>query len=146
MAAPQAFGLERFVDAQAGGLHEQALAELRAGSKRSHWMWFVFPQLRGFGHSATARHFGIDGLDEARAYLGHAVLGPRLLECAAALEVLPPGIPAAQVFGGVDTLKLRSSLTLFATAAGPGSVFERLLARFFDGVPDAITEAMLREA
>lgn len=132
------FDLARFVEAQAG-VHEHAVAELRAGRKRSHWMWFVFPQLRGLGHSAMAERYGIGGLDEARAYLAHPLLGARLLECAAVLEGLDPRLSAHDVFGSPDDLKLRSSLTLFARAAGSGSVFERLLGKYFGGQVDELT-------
>src|SRR3954470_7083528 len=102
--------LSRFVDAQAGGVYEQALAELRAGHKRGHWIWFVFPQIAGLGSSSAARHYAISGLEEARAYLAHPVLGPRLVAAARALLGLPGSDPAA-VLGSVDALKLRSSMT-----------------------------------
>lgn len=137
------FNLERFVAAQAGA-HDTALAELRNGCKQSHWMWFVFPQLAGLGHSARARHYGITGIDEARAYLAHPVLGVRLLECAAVLEGLEPGLSASSIFGHPDDLKLRSSLTLFARAAGSGSIFQRLLDKYFAGQPDDLTVALLQ--
>ena len=124
------FDLQRFVDAQ-DRVYDTVLAELRAGAKRSHWIWFVFPQLRGLGHSATAVRYGISSLDEARAYLGHPVLGPRLVEC------------AELVFGYPDDVKLRSSMTLFARAAPDTPVFAEVLDRFFDGEPDAATDALL---
>ena len=143
MNAPDPFDLERFVAAQSG-VHERAVAELSNGRKRSHWMWFVFPQLAGLGHSARAQHYGITGLDEARAYLAHPVLGARLQECSAVLEGLDPGLPASSIFGYPDDLKLRSSLTLFARAAGPGSIFERLLDKYFAGEPDDLTVALLQ--
>lgn len=136
------FDLGRFVETQAG-VHERALAELRAGRKRSHWMWFVFPQLQGLGHSAMAQRYGIGGLDEARAYLAHPLLGARLRECAAAIEGLDSRLSAHDIFGSPDDLKLRSSLTLFARAAGDGSVFGRLLDRYFGGRPDELTVARL---
>ena len=109
--------LERFVTAQnGGGTYDQALDELRAGSKRSHWMWFVFPQISGLGQSATSRRYAIASLDEARAYLQHPVLGPRLIECATAVDnVRNRG--AAEIFGGIDARKLQSSMTLFLRAA-----------------------------
>lgn len=110
------FDLRRFVEAQQG-IHEQALMEIRAGRKRSHWMWFVFPQLQGLGHGAMAQHYGLSGLAEARAYLAHPVLGPRLRECVRAL-LGHAGTSAARLLGEVDALKLRSCLTLFARAAG----------------------------
>lgn len=144
MTATDPFDLERFVDAQSGGTHACAIAELRSGRKRSHWMWFVFPQLQGLGYSATARRYGMSGVAEARAYLAHPLLGARLLECAHALEALDAGASAAGVFGATDTMKLRSSLTLFAHAAGPGSIFERLLDRYFEGRRDELTVAMLQ--
>lgn len=143
MNADDPYDLVRFVDAQSG-VHERAVAELRGGRKRSHWMWFVFPQLAGLGHSGMAQRYGITGLDEARAYLGHPVLGARLQECAQALEALEARLSAADIFGPPDDLKLRSSLTLFAQAAGPGSIFERLLEKYFAGRPDERTLAMLR--
>lgn len=143
MRGTDPFDLERFVDAQSG-VHERAVSELRGGRKTSHWMWFVFPQLAGLGHSGMARRYGITGLDEARVYLEHPVLGARLLECGQALEALDATLSASDIFGSPDDLKLRSSLTLFAQAAGPGSVFERLLAKYFAGRPDDRTLAMLR--
>jgi uncharacterized protein (DUF1810 family) len=138
-----AFDLQRFVDAQdSGGTWEQALAELRAGSKRSHWMWFVFPQVAGLGRSPTAQHFAVSGLAEARAYLAHPVLGPRLVEAARALTGLTGG-DAARVLGPVDALKLRSSMTLFA-AADPGQpVFAQVLDQYFVGEPDEATTRRL---
>jgi uncharacterized protein (DUF1810 family) len=138
------FDLERFVEAQAGGVHERAVAELRSGRKQSHWMWFVFPQLTGLGHSAVAMRYGITGIDEARAYLAHAVLGAHLRECAETLEALDPRHPVSDIFRSPDDLKLRSSLTLFAQAAGPGSIFERLLGKYFNGQGDYLTLAMLQ--
>ena len=137
------FNLERFLAAQSGA-HDTAVVELRDGCKRSHWMWFVFPQLAGLGHSARAQHYGITGLDEARAYLAHPVLGARLQECAAVLEGLDPSLSASSIFGYPDDLKLRSCLTLFARAAGPGSIFERLLDKYFAGEPDDRTVALLQ--
>ena len=137
------FHLQRFVDAQdSGGTYEQALAELRAGSKRSHWMWFVFPQVAGLGRSATAQHFAVTGLAEARAYLAHPVLGPRLVEAARALTALP-GSDAARVLGSVDALKLRSSMTLFAAADPDQPVFSEVLDRYFAGEPDEETTRRL---
>lgn len=136
--------LQRFVDAQDdGGVHAQALAELRAGRKRTHWMWFVFPQIAGLGHSPVAQRYAIGSLEEARAYLEHPVLGPRLEEAAAALLTLP-GRSAPDVLGGIDALKLRSSMTLFARAAPDRRVFSDVLDRYFDGEPDAATDRLLR--
>lgn len=135
-------GLQRFVDAQAGGTYEQALAELHAGRKSSHWMWFVLPQVAGLGRSSTAQHYALDGLDEARAYLDHPVLGPRLRACAEALAGLGTTDPVA-VMGSVDALKLRSSMTLFARAAPDEPAFGQVLDRFFDGQEDPETTRRL---
>lgn len=129
--------LARFVEAQQG-VHADALAELRAGRKRSHWMWFVFPQLAGLGTSATAQRYGVRGLDEARAYLAHPLLGARLRECAQTLLALR-GRSAEQIFGYPDVLKLRSSMTLFAAVPGADPVFDEVLARYYDGEADART-------
>jgi uncharacterized protein (DUF1810 family) len=137
------FDLNRFVDAQDDGdTYDRALRELRSGSKRSHWMWFVFPQIAGLGPSATSRHFAISGLAEAQAYLAHPVLGPRLVESASALADLD-GVSAVQVFGPVDAQKLRSSMTLFAHAAPDQQVFRDVLARYFGGEPDEATTRRL---
>lgn len=133
--------LQRFVDAQRDS-YGTALAELRAGSKRSHWMWFVFPQVAGLGRSATAQHFAISGLDEARAYLAHPVLGPRLVECAQALVDLGGTDPVA-VLGPVDAQKLRSSMTLFAHADPEQPVFRAVLDRYFGDTEDDATTARL---
>ncbi|HEY6746085.1 MAG TPA: DUF1810 domain-containing protein [Mycobacteriales bacterium] len=130
------FDLERFVTAQRG-TYESALAELRAGRKRGHWMWFIFPQIAGLGSSSTARHYAISGLDEARAYLAHPVLGPRLVEASRALLGLPGGDPVA-VVGSVDALKLRSSMTLFAQASDEPA-FRQVLDKFYDGSEDDAT-------
>ncbi|MFI7586141.1 DUF1810 domain-containing protein [Spongisporangium articulatum] len=132
------FDLNRFVEAQAGGVFERAVAEVRAGEKRSHWMWFVFPQVAGLGMSATSRRYAISGRAEAVAYLAHPVLGRRLLECCEAVAGLPPGTSAERVFGSVDALKLRSCLTLFETVSAE-PVFGRLLDRLFGGVRDPAT-------
>ena len=135
--------LERFLEAQdAHGTFGRALEELRAGRKTSHWMWFVFPQLRGLGRSPTAQHYGLTGLDEARAYLAHPVLGPRLRTCAQALLDLGTS-DAEEVLGQVDALKLRSSMTLFARTDPREPVFDAVLARFFDAEPDPATDALL---
>jgi uncharacterized protein (DUF1810 family) len=133
--------LSRFVDAQAG-TYEQALAEVRAGRKTGHWMWFVLPQVAGLGRSPTAQHYAISGLDEARAYLAHPVLGPRLVECAQALLDLP-GDDAAAVLGPVDAMKLRSSMTLFAHADPGQPVFRAVLERYFAGQEDEATTSRL---
>jgi uncharacterized protein (DUF1810 family) len=129
--------LRRFVDAQAQ-TYDQALAEIRAGHKRTHWMWFVFPQIEGLGHSGMAQRFAVRDLDEARAYLAHPVLGARLRECAAALTALDTD-DAAAVFGSTDALKLRSSMTLFALAAPDEPVFREVLDHFFGGELDEAT-------
>ena len=138
-----AFDLERFLRAQdASGTYGQALAELRAGLKRGHWMWFVFPQVAGLGRSETARFYALSGLDEARAYLAHPVLGPRLRE-AAELAAAVEGRTASEVFGYPDDLKLRSSMTLFARAAPHDPVFTAVLDRYFGGDPDPRTLELL---
>jgi len=134
--------LARFVSAQDGGVYERALAELRAGRKSSHWMWFVFPQVAGLGRSQLAQHYAIASLDEARAYLTHPVLGPRLVECAQALLSVT-GRDAEQILGGVDALKLRSSMTLFAHADPDQPAFGAVLDRYYGGAPDPSTEQRL---
>jgi len=132
--------LQRFVSAQnSGDTYERALAELRAGRKTSHWMWFVFPQIAGLGYSPTSRTFAITSLAEASAYLAHPVLGARLTECAGVLAGLR-GRTAEQIFGEVDALKLCSSMTLFARAAPGEPVFRQVLDQYFDGRPDPATE------
>lgn len=132
--------LDRFVTAQEAS-YDTALAEIRRGAKRTHWMWFVFPQISGLGTSATSQRYAITSLDEARAYLAHPLLGRRLRECVAALQDLT-GTTTESVFGSVDAAKLRSSLTLFiATGAGP--LFGAALDRWFDGVPDGATLRIL---
>ncbi len=137
------FSLQRFVEAQdAGGTYDAALRELGAGRKTSHWMWFVFPQLTGLGRSSTARHYAITGADEARAYLAHPVLGPRLRECAGALTSLATSDPV-EVLGGVDAQKLRSSMTLFARAAPDEPVFREVLDQYFAGREDDATISRL---
>ncbi len=131
--------LERFVAAQdAGGTYDRALAELRAGRKTSHWMWFVFPQIAGLGRSGMAQRYAIASLGEARAYLAHPVLGPRLRECAAAL-LAHHGASAERILGGIDAMKLRSSMTLFARAAPDDPVFADVLDRYFGGAADEET-------
>ncbi len=133
--------LERFISAQQP-VYAQALAELRAGRKQTHWMWFVFPQLRGLGSSAMAEHYGIDGRAEAEAYLRHPVLGRRLRECAAAVNALE-GTTVPAIFGSPDDLKFRSSVTLFAAVDEPGGVFEGSLRKYFAGVGDQRTLGLL---
>ena len=142
MADP--FALHRFLDAQdAGGTYDVALRELRDGHKRSHWMWFVFPQLAGLGRSSTAQHYALSGLGEAVAYLSHPVLGRRLRECSQALTELPGDDPAS-VLGDVDAQKLRSSMTLFARAAPEERVFSQVLDQYFGGEPDDRTLRLLQ--
>jgi uncharacterized protein (DUF1810 family) len=137
------YDLEKFVEAQdAGGTYEQALAELRRGRKTSHWMWFVFPQVAGLGRSPTAQHYALSGLDEARAYLEHPVLGPRLRECCSVLLELEGSSPEA-LLGGIDAIKLRSSMTLFLRAEPEAQVFADVLERYFDGVADLATDQVL---
>ena len=137
------FNLQRFVDAQdAGGTYDQAVAELRAGRKQSHWMWFVFPQITGLGRSPTSQHFAVSGLAEAQAYLAHPVLGPRLRECARVLTERP-GTDAAEVLGPVDGQKLQSSMTLFAQAAPDEPVFRQVLQQYFAGREDEATTGRL---
>jgi uncharacterized protein (DUF1810 family) len=138
------YDLERFVAAQdAGGTYDRAVAELRRGRKQSHWMWFVFPQIAGLGQSPTSRWFAISSLAEARAYLAHPVLGPRLTECARILQQATEH-DAARVFGGLDAQKLRSSMTLFARAAPAGASFAAVLDTYFGGEPDPATDRILR--
>jgi uncharacterized protein (DUF1810 family) len=135
---PDPHDLQRFVDAQAS-TYDQALAELRAGAKRSHWMWFVFPQIAGLGQSPTARHFAIAGREEALAYLAHPLLGPRLVEATRAVTAAAPGQDAGAIMGGIDAIKLRSSLTLFAAVAADPAPFEAALTRFYGGERDPET-------
>ena len=142
-APPDPFDLARFVRAQ-NGVYEQALAELQRGRKESHWMWFIFPQIDGLGRSTTARQFAIKSKAEAKAYLEHPLLGPRLLKCCEALLNVQ-NASASEIFGFPDDLKLRSSATLFGAVAGPGSKFDRVLKRFFAGEPDPQTIDLLSE-
>jgi uncharacterized protein (DUF1810 family) len=135
--ADDAHDLQRFVLAQ-DPVHAAVLAELRAGRKRTHWMWFVFPQCAGLGTSEASRHYAIRSLAEARAYLGHPLLGPRLVECCDVLLAME-GKDATAILGTPDDLKLRSCATLFARVSPPDSVYGRILDRFFEGVPDERT-------
>ncbi len=137
------FHLERFVAAQEAA-YANALAEIRAGRKQTHWMWFTFPQLEGLGSSENARFYGITGPDEARAYLAHPVLGPRLLEISQAMLGVA-GKSAYEVLGSPDDMKLRSCATLFAAVSPPGSVFRLILTRFFAGERDPETVRRLAE-
>jgi len=134
--------LNRFLTAQET-TYATALAEIRAGRKRSHWMWFIFPQLKGLGYSSNAVYYGIDGLDEAVSYLKDPVLGPRLVAISRTLLDLP-GSNATVVMGSPDDLKLRSSMTLFAQVSGTDNVFKQVLEKYFRGEPDPKTMAILR--
>ena len=136
------FELQRFVDAQAGGKYEHAVAELRAGRKTSHWMWFVFPQIAGLGRSEMSVRYAISGLDEAQAYAAHPMLGARYDECCQALLSLGD-VSMSDVFGAVDAQKLHSSLTLFAEAAPQSATIDQLLTRHFDGERDRETLRLL---
>ncbi|MDJ0450420.1 DUF1810 domain-containing protein [Methylocystis sp. JR02] len=145
MSAPEnndPFNLQRFIDAQRDS-YAQALAELRAGRKTSHWIWYVFPQLTGLGFSQASRLDGLSGLNEARAYLAHPVLGPRLREC---VDAMATGDRSAEdVLGSTDAMKFRSSMTLFARAAPEEPLFEQALGQFFDGAEDPKTLELLNE-
>jgi uncharacterized protein (DUF1810 family) len=135
------YHLQRFVDAQEP-VYAQVIDELRAGDKRSHWMWFIFPQIEGIGSSPTAQRFAIAGLDEARSYLAHPLLGPRLRECTALVNDTE-GKTLDDIFGYPDNLKFRSSMTLFARAAQDNAIFEAALAKYCAGEPDPLTVAKL---
>jgi uncharacterized protein (DUF1810 family) len=135
------FDLQRFVDAQ-DRVYDTVLDELRNGAKRTHWIWFVFPQLRALGRSATATHYGISSLDEARAYLAHAVLGPRLAECARLVAAID-GRSVGEIFGWPDDLKVRSSMTLFARATDDNADFLAVLDKFYNGEQDPVTIELL---
>jgi uncharacterized protein (DUF1810 family) len=137
------FDLERFVQAQeAGGTYARALGELRNGRKTSHWMWFIFPQTAGLGFSQMSRMYAIGSLDEARAYLAHPVLGPRLKECAQTILAIPQN-SAEDILGGIDAVKLRSSMTLFHRADPTEPLFQEVLQRYFNGTPDPATDERL---
>lgn len=140
-APPDPYGLSRFLDAQRR-VYDTALAEIRAGRKRTHWMWFIFPQIEGLGSSPTSQFYAIKSAAEARAYLAHPVLGERLRE-SADIAVHLDVRSASEVFGSPDDLKLRSSATLFAAVSEPSSVFEHLLTRYFGGEPDKKTLELL---
>ncbi|THJ66493.1 DUF1810 domain-containing protein [Arthrobacter echini] len=139
------YDLARFVDAQdAHNTYEQALTELRAGRKRGHWIWFVFPQIQGLGSSPTSVRYAISSLDEARAYLSHPVLGPRLLECVHALLNLEGNDPV-EVLGGIDARKLQSSMTLFNLAAPQELWFKAVLDRYYGGAEDLATRSSVSD-
>jgi uncharacterized protein (DUF1810 family) len=133
--------LSRFLQAQESD-YELALSEIKGGRKRTHWMWYIFPQIDGLAFSSTAQHYSIKSIEEAKAYLQHPVLGPRLLDCAEAV-VRIEGRSAAQIFGSPDDLKLRSCATLFACVSPAGSVFERLLGKYYGGSRDGKTLQLL---
>ena len=140
------YNLARFLEAQSGTTrgsdYTTAISELQNGRKRTHWMWYVFPQVAGLGSTDYAVRYAIGDLDEARAYLEHPILGPRLIECTEALLVIE-GRSALQILGEIDRMKLRSSMTLFAQVAGPDSVFARVLDKYFYGGPDSRTTSIL---
>jgi uncharacterized protein (DUF1810 family) len=133
--------LERFVEAQQR-VYDGVLAELRNGRKAGHWIWFIFPQIAGLGHSAMSQHYAIGSLDEAIAYLAHPVLGARLCECAGVVLAIR-GRTAQEIFGSIDSMKLRSSMTLFHRAAPDETVFAQVLDRYYGGVADEATDARL---
>jgi uncharacterized protein (DUF1810 family) len=137
MKLPDRYDLQRFVDAQ-DPVYDDVCSELRDGHKRSHWMWFVFPQIQGLGHSSIARKFAISSIDEAKAYLQHPVLGPRLRECTALVNNIQ-GKNIEEVFGYPDHLKFRSSMTLFSQAAPDMPAFAQALRKYFGGENDALT-------
>ena len=141
-SASDPFDLQRFVEAQAR-VYAVVLDELRAGRKRSHWIWFVFPQIAGLGSSATAARYAVSSLDEARAYLRHDVLGPRLHECTRLVNAVQ-GRSIGEIFGSPDDLKVRSSMTLFTHATHDNSDFVRLLERYYAGKEDPLTVERLR--
>lgn len=135
--------LQRHVTAQeADGSYDRALTELGRGRKTSHWIWWVFPQLAGLGQSSTSRQYAVAGLGEARDYLAHPALGPRPREAARTLLAAPGEDPVA-IMGGIDAVKVRSSMTLFATADPGEPVFQQVLDRFYDGAPDPLTQRLL---
>jgi uncharacterized protein (DUF1810 family) len=135
------YDLSRFLRAQEG-VYEQALSEIISGRKRTHWMWFIFPQIDGLAFSSTSKQFSIKSIDEARAYLGHPVLGPRLLKCAEAV-VGVEGRSATEIFGSPDDMKLMSCATLFATVSPPGSLFHQILEKYYGGGHDGTTLRLL---
>ena len=141
--ADDPFNLERFVTAQNdSGTYARAVQELRQGYKTSHWMWFVFPQIAGLGHSDMSREYAISSLTEAQAYLAHPVLGPRLIACTEALGQTQ-GLTAEQILGSIDAQKLHSSMTLFLRAAPDEPRFREVLDHYFDGLPDRATDELL---
>lgn len=141
MTKPDPSDLSRFVSAQEG-IYASVLSELRNGRKRTHWMWFIFPQVVGLGFSSTTQFYAIKSIEEARQYLNHPVLGPRLLECSEAVLAVE-GRSVAEIFGHPDDMKLKSSMTLFAYVAGPDSTFVRVLEKYFNGEQDTRTLQIL---
>ncbi len=143
MKTDDPYDLKRFVSAQEG-VYERALTELRSGEKRTHWMWFIFPQIDGLGHSPTARRYSIKSIEEARQYLDHPILGKRLLECTEAVVALKSG-SVSEIFGYPDDLKFKSSMTLFEKIAGKGSVFSLALDKYCRGERDTATLRLLEK-
>ena len=143
MTMSDPYDLDRFVAAQdADSTYECAIGELRRGRKTSHWMWFVFPQIAGLGQSTTSQKFAVSSLEEARAYLQHPVLGFRLIECAQIVAEIQHK-SAEQIFGTIDAQKLRSSMTLFRRASPDEPIFDQIIGRHFDGIPDPTTDQLL---
>jgi len=138
---PGSYDLDRFISAQEG-IYAGVLDELKRGRKVGHWIWFIFPQVAGLGYSAMSQQYAISSLDEARAYLAHPILGPRLRECAAT-ALAATGRTALEIFGSIDAMKLRSSMTLFHRAAPDEPVFAQVLERYYDGKVDEATDARL---
>jgi uncharacterized protein (DUF1810 family) len=136
------FDLGRFISAQER-IYDSVFTELKGGQKRSHWMWYIFPQIDGLGHSSTTKHYSIKSMEEARQYLSHPVLGTRLLECAETV-LATEGRTVSEIFGYPDDLKLKSCMTLFAAASDPGSVFDRVLDKYFHGQRDARTLQLIK--
>jgi uncharacterized protein (DUF1810 family) len=137
------FPLSRFTEAQ-NSIYDTVLAELGNGEKRTHWMWFIFPQIDGLGHSPAAKYYAIKSIEEARQYLKHPVLGKRLVQCAEAVLAVE-GRSASEIFGYPDDMKLKSSMTLFALVAEPQSIFSRVLAKYFRGERDVKTLSLAEE-
>jgi uncharacterized protein (DUF1810 family) len=136
------FNLDRFIEAQEP-IYPRVVEELRRGCKTSHWMWFIFPQLKGLGRSSIAERYGITSVAEAQAYLQHPTLGARLIECTSLVNGIV-GRSAAEIFGGIDRIKFRSSMTLFAEAAAGDHAFQEALSKYFQGEPDRLTLEMLQ--
>ena len=137
------FGLKRFISAQEG-VYERVLSELKSGRKRTHWMWYIFPQIDGLGSSPTAKRYATKSTEEARAYLGHPVLGARLFECTETVLAIKE-CSADEIFGYPDNMKLKSCMTLFATVSDPGSVFKHVIDKYFDGQLDDNTIRILKK-